>query len=184
MTRREAGVWPFPCHRSCLPWVPVLRCCLRAGIVWLRFGCGRAEADVGVFEALAALGPGLAGVRAPVPGSQGDVAGARGEPRSPPVPGGFEVCPNESGDAFPPLHQVAIPHMGLFIGEMRDFEELAAGCADDGRCEFFVAAAPVPFTGAVGGPMRFECWGGGSEEAMALGWPALRELRSGAGDPA
>lgn len=27
-------------------------------------------------------------------------------------------------------------------------------------------------------------WGSGTEEAMALGWPALRELRSGAGDPA
>ena len=44
--------------------------------------------------------------------------------------------------------------MGLFIGEMRDFEEFAADCADDGRCGFFVAAAPIPFTGAVGAPVN------------------------------
>ena len=33
--------------------------------------------------------------------------------------------------------------MGLFIGEMWDFEELAADCADDGCYEFFLAAAPI-----------------------------------------
>jgi kynurenine formamidase len=67
---------------------------------------------------------------------------------------GFEVRPNEFDDAFQPLHQVVIPHMGLSIGEMWDFEELAADCADDGRYEFFVAAAPIPFTGAVGAPVN------------------------------
>ena len=44
--------------------------------------------------------------------------------------------------------------MGLFIGEMWDFEELAADCADDGCYEFFLAAAPIPFTGAVGAPVN------------------------------
>jgi kynurenine formamidase len=67
---------------------------------------------------------------------------------------GFEVRPNEFDDAFQPLHQVVIPHLGLFIGEMWDFEELAADCADDGCYEFFVAAAPIPFTGAVGAPVN------------------------------
>lgn len=56
---------------------------------------------------------------------------------------GFEVRPNEFDEAFQPLHQVVIPHMGLFIGEMWDFEELAADCADDGCYEFFLAAAPI-----------------------------------------
>ncbi len=60
---------------------------------------------------------------------------------------GFEVRPNEFDDAFQPLHQVVIPHMGLFIGEMWDFEKLAADCANDGRCEFFLAAAPIPSPG-------------------------------------
>ena len=67
------------------------------------------------------------------------------------------MCPNEFDDAFQQLHQVAIPHMGLFIGEMWGFEELAADCADDGRYEFFVAAAPIPFTGAGGGPGQPTC---------------------------
>jgi len=67
---------------------------------------------------------------------------------------GFEVRPNEFDVAFQPLHQVAIPHIGLFIGEMWDLEELAADCAGDGRFEFFLAAAPIPFTGAVGAPVN------------------------------
>ena len=45
---------------------------------------------------------------------------------------GFEVRPNEFDDAFQPLHQVVIPHMGLLIGEMWDLDALAADCAADG----------------------------------------------------
>ena len=33
---------------------------------------------------------------------------------------GFEVRPNEFDHAFQPLHQVVIPHIGLYIGEMWD----------------------------------------------------------------
>ena len=57
---------------------------------------------------------------------------------------GFEVRPNEFDVAFQPLHQVAIPNMGLFIGEMWDLDALAADCAADGRYEFFLTAAPLP----------------------------------------
>ncbi|ROO85684.1 putative cyclase [Actinocorallia herbida] len=67
---------------------------------------------------------------------------------------GFEVRPNEFDDAFQPLHQVAIPNMGLLIGEMWDFEELAADCAADGSYEFLLAAPPLPITGAVGSPVN------------------------------
>lgn len=67
---------------------------------------------------------------------------------------GFEVRPNEFDEAFQPLHQVAIPHIGLFIGEMWDLDELAADCAADGRYEFWLTAAPIPFTGAVGSPVN------------------------------
>jgi kynurenine formamidase len=63
---------------------------------------------------------------------------------------GFEVRPNEFDHAFQPLHQVAIPHIGLFIGEMWDLDALAADCADDGVYEFWLTAAPLPVTGAVG----------------------------------
>ncbi|GAA0459103.1 cyclase [Paractinoplanes deccanensis] len=67
---------------------------------------------------------------------------------------GFEVRPNEFDDAFQPLHQVAIPHIGLFLGEMWDLDALAADCAADGRYDFWLTAAPLPVTGAVGAPVN------------------------------
>jgi kynurenine formamidase len=67
---------------------------------------------------------------------------------------GFEVRPNEFDVAFQPLHQVAIPNMGLFLGEMWDLDALAADCAADGQWDFFLTAAPLPVTGAVGAPVN------------------------------
>jgi kynurenine formamidase len=67
---------------------------------------------------------------------------------------GFEVRPNEFDVAFQPLHQVAIPNMGLFLGEMWDLDALAADCAADGVWDFFLTAAPLPVTGAVGAPVN------------------------------
>ncbi|UOE22140.1 cyclase family protein [Thermobifida halotolerans] len=67
---------------------------------------------------------------------------------------GFEVRPNEFDHAFQPLHQVAIPNIGLFIGEMWDLDALAADCASDGVYEFQLVAAPLPITGAVGSPVN------------------------------
>jgi kynurenine formamidase len=66
---------------------------------------------------------------------------------------GFEVRPNEFDNAFQPLHQIAIPHIGLFIGEMWDLDALAADCAADGVYEFWLSAEPLPVTGAVGSPV-------------------------------
>jgi kynurenine formamidase len=67
---------------------------------------------------------------------------------------GFEVRPNEFDNAFQPLHQVAIPNIGLLIGEMWDLDALATHCAADGRYEFWLTAAPLPVTGAVGSPVN------------------------------
>ncbi|GAA3617523.1 cyclase family protein [Nonomuraea rosea] len=67
---------------------------------------------------------------------------------------GFEVRPNEFENAFQPLHQVVIPHIGLLVGEMWDLEALAAHCAGDCVHDFFLAAAPLPVTGAVGSPVN------------------------------
>ncbi|MFF0267008.1 cyclase family protein [Kribbella sp. NPDC004536] len=67
---------------------------------------------------------------------------------------GFEVRPNEFDVAFQPLHQVAIPHLGLFIGEMWDLDALAEACAADGVYDFFLTAAPLKITGAVGSPVN------------------------------
>jgi len=67
---------------------------------------------------------------------------------------GFEVRPNEFDVAFQPLHQVAIPNIGLFLGEMWDLDVLAQACATDGRWDFFLTAAPLRITGAVGSPVN------------------------------
>lgn len=67
---------------------------------------------------------------------------------------GFEVRPNEFDNAFQPLHQVAIPNMGLTIGELWDLDTLAEDCASDGVWEFLLAAAPLKVTGAVGAPVN------------------------------
>jgi kynurenine formamidase len=67
---------------------------------------------------------------------------------------GVEVRPNEWPDAMQPLHQVALPHIGLLLGEMWDLDTLAADCVADGVHEFFLAAQPLPFTRAVGSPVN------------------------------
>ena len=67
---------------------------------------------------------------------------------------GVEVRPNEFEVAFQPLHQVAIPHMGLLLGEMWDLDALATDCTLDGRYEFLLVAGPLPVVGAVGAPVN------------------------------
>ncbi|WP_448639371.1 cyclase family protein [Geodermatophilus sp. URMC 63] len=67
---------------------------------------------------------------------------------------GVEVRPNEWPGAMQPLHQVALPHIGLLLGEMWDLDALAADCAADGVYEFFLSAQPLPFTRAVGSPVN------------------------------
>ena len=68
---------------------------------------------------------------------------------------GFEVRPNEFDvPAFQPLHQVVIPNLGLTIGEMWDLDELGSVCAELGRYDFLLSAAPLPITGAVGSPIN------------------------------
>jgi hypothetical protein len=56
--------------------------------------------------------------------------------------------PNELPDGFQPFHIAAIVYMGLLIGEMFHLEEIAEPCAEVGRHEVFLSAAPLPFTGA------------------------------------
>jgi kynurenine formamidase len=67
---------------------------------------------------------------------------------------GFEVRPNELPDSFQPLHLVAIVNMGLMVGEIFNFEDIAKACAEDGVYEFLFAGPPLPFTGAVGSPLN------------------------------
>ena len=64
-----------------------------------------------------------------------------------------EVRPPEfDAPCVAPLHQIAIPNIGLFLGELFDLEALAADCAADGVYEFLLVAAGLPIVGGVGVP--------------------------------
>ncbi len=67
---------------------------------------------------------------------------------------GTEVIPNETADVFQPLHVILIVHVGMLVGEIFDFEELAEDCAKDGVYECMFVAPPLPITGAVGSPVN------------------------------
>ncbi|MER5795587.1 cyclase family protein [Streptomyces sp. NPDC001980] len=68
---------------------------------------------------------------------------------------GLEVRPPEFTEPVSsPLHRIAVPHMGLPLGEMWDLETLAEDCAADGVYEFLLVAAPLPVTGAAGSPVN------------------------------
>ncbi|MGH7353982.1 MAG: cyclase family protein [Candidatus Rokuibacteriota bacterium] len=65
-----------------------------------------------------------------------------------------EVRPSELPPFRNPFHVVAIPNMGLTLGEIFYLDELAADCAADGRWEFLLVAPPLPVTRAVGTPIN------------------------------
>jgi kynurenine formamidase len=53
-----------------------------------------------------------------------------------------------------PVHEVAIVHMGMPLGEMFDLDVLAMHCAADHRWDFMLSAPPLPIAGGVGGPVN------------------------------
>lgn len=65
-----------------------------------------------------------------------------------------EVLPGEVDGEVMPVHMVLIRDLGMTLGEILDFEELAADCAVDGRYDFLLCAPPIKFTGAVGSPIN------------------------------
>lgn len=67
---------------------------------------------------------------------------------------GMEVLPNETSDLFQPLHVVLIVHLGLWVGEIFDFEALSAECAARRRYEFLFCAPPLPISMAVASPIN------------------------------
>jgi kynurenine formamidase len=67
---------------------------------------------------------------------------------------GMEVLPNETADVFQPMHIILIVHMGLWVGEIFDLEQLGSRCAEIGRWEFLFSGPPLPFTRAVGSPVN------------------------------
>jgi kynurenine formamidase len=65
-----------------------------------------------------------------------------------------EVRPSEIAGFRNPFHVVAIPNMGLTLGEIFNLEALAADCAADGRWEFLLVAPPLAVTRGVGTPIN------------------------------
>lgn len=65
-----------------------------------------------------------------------------------------EVMPSvkDQGGVLP-LHCVLIRDLGMMLGEIFDFEELAADCAGDGIWDFFLSAPPLRVVGGVGSPV-------------------------------
>jgi kynurenine formamidase len=66
----------------------------------------------------------------------------------------IEVLPGEIEGERMPVHMVLIRDMGMTLGEILDFEELAADCAADGRYDFFLTAPPIKFRRALGSPIN------------------------------
>jgi kynurenine formamidase len=66
----------------------------------------------------------------------------------------IEVLPGEYPDQIFNLHMVLIRDMGVTLGEILDFEELADDCAADGVWEFFFCAPPLKVTTAAGSPIN------------------------------
>jgi kynurenine formamidase len=65
-----------------------------------------------------------------------------------------ETGSEEFSGVLLPMHLLCLRDMGMMLGEMWNFEGLAAECASDGKYEFMLVAAPLQFTGAVGSPLN------------------------------
>ncbi len=65
-----------------------------------------------------------------------------------------EALPGEVADEVLPVHIVLLRDMGMTLGEILDFEELAADCAADGVYEFFFCGPPIKFSRALGSPIN------------------------------
>jgi kynurenine formamidase len=64
-----------------------------------------------------------------------------------------ELMPSPVPGAAIPFHQVVIRDMGMTLGEMFNFEELAADSEADGVWESLVCATGIKVTGGVGSPV-------------------------------
>jgi kynurenine formamidase len=65
-----------------------------------------------------------------------------------------EVIISEIPDVALPFHMLALRDMGMPLGELWDFEELAADCATDQVYEFMLAAPALRFTMGLGTPVN------------------------------
>ena len=66
----------------------------------------------------------------------------------------IEVLPGEVEGVILNVHMILIRDLGMTLGEILDFEELAADCESDGAWEFFFCAPPLKVSKAVGSPIN------------------------------
>lgn len=65
---------------------------------------------------------------------------------------GVEVRPNRSDDFLQPWHWLAIPMLGITMGENFYLDDIAEECTKDGSYEFLFVAPSLPFTNGAGSP--------------------------------
>jgi kynurenine formamidase len=65
-----------------------------------------------------------------------------------------EVASLEFPGVLLPFHMLALRDMGMMLGEMWNLEALSLACAELRRYDFFLSAAPLLVTGAVGSPVN------------------------------
>jgi kynurenine formamidase len=121
---------------------------IRSGdIVLFRTGWRRLYVETGSRERFMAGEPGL-GMAAVKWTSDHEVAALASDNWA------IEVLPGEYDDQVFNVHMVLLRDMGVTLGEILDFEELAADCAEDGVYEFFFCGPPLPFTRGAGSPIN------------------------------
>ena len=60
----------------------------------------------------------------------------------------------EYGTQSGPIHNFALPYMGLALLDNADLEQLAETCAELGRWEFQLVIAPLVVIGGTGSPVN------------------------------
>lgn len=65
-----------------------------------------------------------------------------------------EVQPTEDGSSMLPLHPVLLRDLGLTIGELFWFEDLAKACAEDRTYDFLFVGQPLRISGGLGSPIN------------------------------
>ena len=71
---------------------------------------------------------------------------------------GGDTVSDPSPSSYPnlrmPFHQIGIPHMGLWLIDNCNLEELAAACEERGRWEFLLTLAPLRIRYGTGSPVN------------------------------
>ena len=65
-----------------------------------------------------------------------------------------DVAPSGYPNIRQPIHQIALPHMGLWLMDNCNLEELSIACAERGRWKFLLTIAPLRIRYGTGSPVN------------------------------